>query len=105
MNSIYGDIPDSIVIKNETDLINQIYKLLPYKEKEMDNLDYHITTLLFRITGLCKLFPDFSELLTVISLLEAARTETDFHFYRKAILDSCNIIKRSQKKFDISGEE
>lgn len=99
MKTIYGEIPTTIIVQNETDLINQIFKLLPYKENNMDNLDYHFTTLLFRITGLCKLFPQTPELLTVVSLLEAARTETDFQLYRKAILDSCSIIKRIQKQF------
>lgn len=98
MESLYGEIPNNMIIKNEDDLINQIFKLLPYKENNIDNLDYHFNTLLFRITGLCKLFPGVPELLTVVSLLESAKSETDFQLYRKAILDSCSIIKRIQKR-------
>jgi len=99
IHSKYGDIPNKMVIENETDLINQIFKLLPYKENAADNLEYHFTTLLFRIAGLCKIFPEIPELLTVVSLLESARTENNFQLYRKAILDSCSIIKRLQKQF------
>ena len=98
MRAIYGEIPNSIIIKNVDDLIGQVFKLLPYKEKHIENLENHFSALLFRIVGMCSLFPDNPELLTVAAVLEAAKSEADFYLYRKAILDSCSILKRLQEQ-------
>lgn len=99
MNTIYGNIPDELLVSNLDDLIGQIFKLLPYKEKNSEDLNYLFTTLLFRISGLTNILEPIPELITVISILEAARTEKDFKLYRKAILDSCSILKRVQIKY------
>ena len=98
MRAIYGEIPDSMVIKNTEDLIDQVFKLLPYKEKHIENLENHFSALLFRIVGMCSLFPDNPELLTVAAVLQAAKYETDFYLYRKAILDSCSILEKMQEQ-------
>lgn len=100
MISLYGDIPKEYVYQNIDDLIGQIFKLLPYKEENNECLDYLFTTLLFRISGLVKLFKNTPELLTVMSLLESARTESRFYLYRKAILDSCSLMKKIQEELD-----
>lgn len=100
MKTIYGDIPKEVVASNIDDLIGQIFKLLPYKESNNENLNYHFSTLLFRLTGLTQVLNSSPELLTVISILEAARTETDFKLYRKAVLDSCSILKKIQVKYN-----
>lgn len=88
----YGYAPDKQVHSNESDVVNQIYRLLLAKENHNPNLDYMFTTLLFRIHGMNELLLEPSELITVLSLLESARNETDFQLFRKAILDSCNIM-------------
>ena len=105
MNTIYGDISTDSFCDNLDDLIGQIFKLLPYKESSDDRLDYHITTLLFRISGMSRIFSNIPELITIMSLLEAARTETDFHLFRKAVLDSCSMMKKVQDKINGSLQE
>lgn len=92
METKYGTIPYSQLLQNSEDLINRIFSLLPKKEKGYPNLQYEITSLLFRINGMNKLLNQPPELFTVMCLLEAAKDEPDFHLYRKAILDSCSII-------------
>ena len=52
MRAIYGEVPNSMVIKNVDDLIDQVFKLLPYKEKHIENLENHFSALLFRIIGM-----------------------------------------------------
>lgn len=91
--SKYGSLPKEALSSNYTDVINQIYKLLPMKENNSTDLSYHFSTLLFRIRGLSSLFPKESRWITIMALLEAASTEQDFKLYRKAILDSCSIVK------------
>lgn len=98
METKYGDLPDELIISNVSDLINQIFKLLPYKEQNNVYLNYHFDTLLFRVSGMAKVLPQYPEWITVLSLLEAAKTESNMSLYRKAILDCCSIIKRIQEK-------
>ena len=93
MTSKYGYIPNISIIQNSNDLINQIFKLLPYREQKDKRLNYHFTTLLFRLRGMTLLFPEQPKWVTVMALLESAQEEDDFKLYRKAILDSCSIIK------------
>lgn len=100
LDSIYGVIPEEPVSSNLDDLISQVFKLLPYKENENSLLENHFSSLLYRLTGLSELFPDFPELITVISVLEAARTQDNDRLYRKAVLDSCAILKKLQAKLD-----
>lgn len=100
MNSVYGNISEKSLSSNLTDVIAQVFKLLPYKEDHSSLLDYHFSAVLFRIGGLSQLLPNIPELITVLSLLEAARYEADFILYRKAILDSCSILKRLQVSLD-----
>lgn len=91
--SKYGDVSIEALRSNCSDITNQIYKLLPLKESDSPDLPYHFSTLLFRIRGVSSLFPYESRWITIMSLLESARTEKDFKLYRKAILDSCSIAK------------
>lgn len=100
MTSTYGVLSDKSISSNLTDVIAQVFKLLPYKEDHSSLLDYHFSTVLFRIGGLSQILPNIPELITVLSLLEAARYESDFILYRKAILDSCSILKRLQVSLD-----
>lgn len=96
MNSIYGGMPDQTVSSNLDDVIAQVFKLLPYKEENSEFLDNHFSFTLLRMSGLIKLFPQYPEFITVLTLLEAARSEEDFALYRKAVLDSCAILKKMQ---------
>lgn len=98
METVYGNVSEELISSNLDDLIGQIFKLLPYKESCNENLNYHFSTLLFRLCGLTKVLNNNPELITVMSILEAARTETDFKLYRKAVLDSCSILKKIQVK-------
>lgn len=92
-NTIYGSVPINALRSNFTDIVNQIYKLLPLKEDNDPELNHHFSALLFRIRGMSTLFPRESRWITVLALLEAAQYESDFRLYRKAVLDSCSIIK------------
>lgn len=94
MKTKYGYLPDSQVHSNETDLVNRIFSLLPAKEGNAEDLDYMFDIVLSRVKGLSVILHDPPELITVMSYLEAARTETQFKLYRKAILYSCSTVQR-----------
>lgn len=88
----YGEISSSQVHKEKKRLQDAIYKLLPYKEEEYEFLDAYFVSLQQRINGLNYLFGEQVKILTLMSILESARYETDFKKYRKAILDACSLV-------------
>lgn len=90
----YGELRQQQIKEQKKVLINAIFKLLPYKEQNYEHLDRYFTALLFRIDGLNELFFEQAEIITLMSILEAARKEEDFELYRKAIFDACDIVKK-----------
>lgn len=88
----YGVLPSIQIHKEKERLCDAIFKLLPYKQEGYQLLDEYFSAILFRINGLNDLFLNDPEIITLMSLLESARYETDFHKYRKAILDSCSLV-------------
>lgn len=100
MNYKYGTIPAEQIHKEKENLKDAIFILLPYKESNYELLDKYFESLLFRINGLNNLFMNQPEIITLMSLLEAARYETSFMKYRKAILDATALVD-SIKECDI----
>ena len=98
MQAIYGYVSDNSVRANITDIINQIFKMLPYKQYDNPMFDMHVTTLLFRIRGMSELFPDNPIWITLLSNIQAAKSETDFKLFRKSILDSCSMLSKFQQQ-------
>lgn len=90
----YGNLPQQQIKEHKKFLTNAIFKLLPYKEQNYPHLDRYFTALLFRINGLNHLFYEQAEIITLMSILEGARTEKDFDLYRKAIFDACDVVKK-----------
>ena len=89
----YGKLPSNQIHTEKEHLKKAIFILLPYKETEYELLDKYFDTLLFRISGLNDLFMCQPEIIILMSLLEAARKETNFTKYRKAILDACGLVE------------
>ena len=92
MNYKYGDFSANQIHVEKENLKKAIFILLPYKESEYELLDKYFDSLLFRIAGLNELFMNQPEIITLMSLLEAARYETSFSKYRKAILDATSLV-------------
>lgn len=90
MNSIYGDIPSNQIQAQKRYFYGAIIACLYQKENNDPFLDAHIQTLINQISGLNKLFNYQPEVLSIISCLEAARTEP--LQFRKAILDAANLV-------------
>ena len=92
MNYKYGSFSAKQIHAEKEQLKKSIFILLPYKETEYELLDKYFDSLLFRISGLNELFMHQPEVITLMSLLEAARHETSFVKYRKAILDATALV-------------
>lgn len=93
LNTKHGKFSLKQINQFSENLIGQVFSLLPKKESGYENLDHEIDSIILKIKGLNRMLNMPPELITVICLLEAARDESDFQMYRKAILDSCAIIR------------
>lgn len=88
----YGTLPSSQIHEEKKRLKDAIFILLPYKEESYEFLDAYFVSLQHRLCGLNHLFGDQAKMITLMSVIEAARYETDFSKYRKAILDACTLV-------------
>ena len=70
-----------------------IFKLLPYKEELYEFLDSYFESVLQQLRGFNKISGFQPEVITIMSLIEYARTEDNFQKYRKAILDACGMVE------------
>ena len=89
----YKEIPSSQIAAEKKYFLSAIYKLLPYKEESYEYLDNYFESVLQRLIGFNKISGLQPEMVTIISLLEYAREETNYDKYRKAILDACGMVK------------
>ena len=99
MDHLYGEFSKIQMQEQKKHLHNSIHWLLIYKEEDYPQLDYYFETLLWRISGLNDILFQPPELVTLISLLQAAKKEAlkdncDFKKYRKLILDSHSLIDK-----------
>lgn len=97
MNFKYGVLPQNQIHEEKIRLQGAIYKLLPYKEDGYELLDKYFQTLLQRISGLNSLFMEQPKIITLMSILESARYETDFLKYRQDILDACSLVNEIEE--------
>lgn len=76
-----------------------VHWCLIYKEQGYKDLDKYMDGLLGRIGGMNKLFGCPCEIITLMSLIQAAKDENlkdncDFAYYRKLILDAHSMIDK-----------
>lgn len=88
----YGTLPSSQIRKEKERLKDAIFILLPYKEESYELLDSYFVSLQQRLCGLNHLFGEEAKMITLMSIIEAARHENDLKLYRKAILDACSLV-------------
>ena len=92
--NIYTYAPPNQIAEEKKHFQSAIYKLLPYKETQYEYLDNYFESVLQRLIGFNKISGLQPETITIISLLEYARGESDFSKYRKAVLDACAMVGR-----------
>ena len=88
------DIDVNAVYANIKKLTNQIYKLLPNRE---ENIDWQtpLTTVIEEIGGMSRLLENHEILFTLLCKLEGLFTlteEDDFFLYRRTIFECLNLL-------------
>lgn len=103
MKTLYGSFDDEQIKKYKVQLHKEMFWLLLYKDpktkdgfKDVD-FDKYFTTLMKKIDGLNEILMFPVEIISIMSLLQAALIETrkedfDFKIYRKLILDAHSIV-------------
>ena len=103
MMHLYGTFSPSQIKEQKKSLHNSIPWLLIQKEENYEYLDAYFDSLLLRIGGLNDILFEPPELVTLLSLLQAARTEScsenfEFKRYRKLILDAHSLIDKIKEE-------
>lgn len=103
MMHLYGEFTATQIKEQKKSLHNSIHWLLIYKEENYEYLDAYFDSLLLRVGGLNDILFAPPELVTLISLLQAARKEAcndnfSFKRYRKLILDSHSLIDKIKEE-------
>ena len=91
--NIYTEIPPTQIAAEKEYIRSAIFKLLPYKEESYEFLNSYFESVLQQLKGFNKISGFQPEVITIMSLIEYARTENDFQKYRKAILDACGMVE------------
>lgn len=99
MKHLYGEFTKQQIKDQKKQLHSSIHWLLIYKEENYELLDRYFTSLLYRISGLNELFRTQPEIVTLISVLQSAKTEAkkedfDFNIYRKLIFDAHSLVDK-----------
>lgn len=96
----YGfDAPTESVQKNVQRLTNQLWKLIPMREKKED-WKKQIETVIIEIAGLNEIFITAPSFLQLLSKLEGLYViETDFELYRKTVFESISLLQEINRGF------
>ena len=101
----YMDVTDEQIAKQKKSLHSALFWLLLYRDPETCDkyqyvdVDKYIGGLMLRIGGLNELFGRPSELVTLLSVLQAIKdenlkTDFDYHIYRKLVLDAHSLVDK-----------
>lgn len=72
-------------------LVNQIWKLLPMREKE-ENWEKQLSSVLIELHGLSDMFDDQLKLLILLSKLEGLTSTEDFMTYRLTVFGAISLL-------------
>ena len=86
-------IEDDVFKTNINRLTNQIWKLIPMREKE-ENWETQLDTVICELTGLYYIFNIDEGFLVLLSKLEGLKNlETEFDFYRKTVFETITLLR------------
>ena len=91
--NIYSEMPSSQISAEKKHILSAIFKLLPYKEDRYEFIDNYFESVLQQLKGFNKISGCQPEVITIMSLVEYARSEEDHDKCRKAILDACGMVE------------
>lgn len=91
MTKYESHFEDNIIQTDLRRLVNQIWKLLPMKEKE-ENWEKQLSSVLIELHGLQEMFDDQLKLLILLSKLEGLTYTKDFMSYRLTVFGAISLL-------------
>lgn len=91
MTKYNSDFEANIIQTDLRRLVNQIWKLLPMREKEED-WEKQLSSVLIELHGLQDMFDDQLKLLILLSKLEGLTSTEDFMTYRLTIFGAISLL-------------
>lgn len=92
MMTKYNSCFDEQVVQTDLRrLVNQIWKLLPMREKEED-WEKQLSSVLIELHGLSDMFDDQLKLLILLSKLEGLTSTEDFMTYRLTVFGAISLL-------------
>ena len=90
-----AEIDNKAIVANFKKLTNQVYKLLPNREENID-WETPLSTIIEELSGMDKLLSNYHEtlfpLLCKLEGLYSLTKEEDFFFYRRTIFECLNLL-------------
>ena len=100
MTTKYDSCFDEKVVQTDLRrLVNQIWKLLPMKEKEED-WEKQLSSVLIELNGLHEMFDDQLKLLILLSKLEGLTSTEDFITYRLTVFGAISLLTEIANSLD-----
>ena len=86
------DISIETYEKNNTRLVNQLWKLIPMRENNED-WGKQLETVILEITGITEIFMVPQSLQLIIKLEGLKKKDTSFNFFRKTVFECINLLE------------
>lgn len=90
---------DRVIQTDLRRLVNQIWKLLPMREKE-ENWEKQLSSVLIELHGLQEMFDDQLNLLILLSKLEGLTYTKDFMSYRLTVFGAISLLTEIANQLD-----
>ena len=88
----YGfTIPKEVVEQDKKRLVNQLWKLIPMREKDED-WNKQLISVIIEISGLYKIFAEKLSFLILLSKLEGLEEVEKFEDYRRTVFESIDLL-------------
>ena len=84
-------ISKEIVEQDKKRLVNQLWKLIPMREKEED-WNKQLISVIIEISGLNKIFAEKLSFLILLSKLEGLEEVEKFEDYRRTVFESIDLL-------------
>lgn len=91
-------IDETVLSSSKKRLINQLWKLIPMREKE-ENWQKQLNSVIIEVSGLNEIFLNQLNFLTLLSKLEGISAADDFMDYRRTIFESISLLDELYEQF------
>jgi hypothetical protein len=103
MKTLYGELPNELLITYINGLVAKVFKLLPLKEDNSPTLSAYLKSLLRELIGAKELVDELKnnqDFKTLLDVLQSLLNENDMHNYKSDVFKAISTIKRIKSSLD-----